>query len=140
MEERTMRTADSEKSIPELTRQLADETTALVRQEVELAKAELREKGRAAGVGAGMYGAAGVLGLFALGALTACLILVLAIVLDAWVAALIVAAGYAAIAGLMAVRARSQVDEGLPPVPDQAIETTKEDVRWTKERARRARR
>jgi uncharacterized membrane protein YqjE len=140
MEERTTRTADSEKSIPELTKQLADQTTALVREEVELAKAELREKGRAAGIGAGMYGAAGVLGLFALGALTACLILVLAIVLDAWVAALVVAAGYGAIAGLMALRARREVDKGLPPVPDQAIETTKEDVRWTKERARRARR
>jgi membrane protein len=138
--EQSTRNAPSERSLSELTRELSDQTTALVRQEVELAKAELREKGKAAGLGAGMFGGAGALGLYALGALTACLILALAIVMDAWLAALIVAAGYGAIAGFLALTGKKKVDEGTPPVPEQAIESAKEDVQWTKQRAKAARR
>lgn len=130
----------SEKSLSDLTQQLSEQTTALVRAEVELAKAELREKGRAAGLGAGMFGGAGALGLYALGALTACLILALATFLDAWLAALVVAAGYGAIAGILALTGKRKVEEGTPPLPEQAIESTKEDVQWTKQRARAARR
>ncbi len=130
----------SEKSLSDLTRQLSEQTTALVRAEVELAKAELREKGKAAGLGAGMFGGAGALGLYALGALTACLILAFATFLDAWLAALVVAAGYGAIAGILALTGRKKVEEGTPPLPEQAIESTKEDVQWTKQRARAARR
>jgi uncharacterized membrane protein YqjE len=138
--ERASTNSQSDKPLGELTKQLAEQTSSLVRQEVELAKAELREKGKSAGIGAGMFGGAGLLGLFALGALTACLILALAIVLDAWLAALIVAAGYAAIAGVLALTGKKKVDEGGPPIPEQAIESTKEDVEWTKQRAREARR
>lgn len=130
----------SEKSLSDLTQQLSEQTTALVRAEVELAKAELREKGKAAGLGAGMFGGAGALGLYALGALTACLILALATFLDAWLAALVVAAGYGAIAGILALTGKRKVEEGTPPLPEQAIESTKEDVQWTKQRARAARR
>lgn len=130
----------SEKSLSDLTQQLSEQTTALVRAEVELAKAELREKGKAAGLGAGMFGGAGALGLYALGALTACLILALATFLDAWLAALVVAAGYGAIAGILALTGKKKVEEGTPPLPEQAIESTKEDVQWTKQRARAARR
>lgn len=130
----------SEKSLSDLTRQLSEQTTALVRAEVELAKAELREKGKAAGLGAGMFGGAGALGLYALGALTACLILALATFLDAWLAALVVAAGYGAIAGILALTGKKKVEEGTPPLPEQAIESTKEDVQWTKQRAKAARR
>lgn len=130
----------SEKSLSDLTQQLSEQTTALVRAEVELAKAELREKGKAAGLGAGMFGGAGALGLYALGALTACLILALATFLDAWLAALAVAAGYGAIAGILALTGKRKVEEGTPPLPEQAIESTKEDVQWTKQRARAARR
>src|SRR5688572_3805847 len=138
--EHSTNSTQSEKSLSELTRQLSDQTTALVRQEVELAKAELREKGKAAGLGAGMFGGAGALGLYALGALTACLILAFATFLDAWLAALVVAAGYGAIAGILALTGRKKVEEGTPPLPEQAIESTKEDVQWTKQRARAARR
>jgi uncharacterized membrane protein YqjE len=137
--ERTSSNAQSDKSLSDLTRQLSEQTTALVRQEVELAKAELREKGKSAGLGAGMFGGAGLLGLYALGALTACLILALAIVMDAWLAALIVALGYGAIAGMLALTGKKKVEEGTPPVPEQAIDSTKEDVQWTKQRAKAAR-
>jgi uncharacterized membrane protein YqjE len=140
MMEQSSGNPQSEKSLSDLTRQLSEQTTALVRAEVELAKAELREKGKAAGLGAGMFGGAGALGLYALGALTACLILAFATFLDAWLAALVVAAGYGAIAGILALTGKKKVEEGTPPLPEQAIESTKEDVQWTKQRARAARR
>jgi uncharacterized membrane protein YqjE len=128
-----------ERPTSELLRQLSDQTTALVRQEIELAKLEFREKGKKAGMGAGMFGGAGVLGLYAAGALTATIILALATFLPAWVAALIVTVVYAAIAGVLALRGKSEVKEATPPVPEQAVETTKEDVRWVKTRAQSAR-
>jgi Putative Actinobacterial Holin-X, holin superfamily III len=128
-----------ERPTSELLRQLSDQTTALVRQEIELAKLEFRAKGKKAGMGAGMFGGAGVLGLYAVGALTATIILALATFLPAWVAALIVTVVYAAIAGVLALRGKSQVKEATPPMPEQAVETTKEDVRWVKTRAQSAR-
>ena len=123
----------------ELLKQLSDQTTSLVRQEIELAKLEFREKGRKAGKGAGMFGAAGMLGLYAVGALTATIILALATFLPGWVAALIVTVIYAAIAGILALRGKSEVKEATPPMPQQTVETTKEDVRWVKTRAQSAR-
>ena len=123
----------------ELLKQLSDQTTTLVRQEIELAKLEFREKGKKAGIGAGMFGGAGVFGLYAVGALTATIILALATFLPGWVAALIVTVIYGAIAGVLALRGKSQVKEATPPMPEQAVETTKEDVRWVKTRAQSAR-
>jgi len=128
-----------ERPASELLKQLSDQTTSLVRQEIELAKLELREKGRQAGIGAGMFGGAGLFGLYAVGALTATIILALATFLPGWVAALIVTVVYAAIAGVLALRGRSRVKDATPPVPQQAVETTKEDVRWVKNRAQSAR-
>ena len=130
---------ERERPTGELLKQLTDQTTRLVRQEIELAKLELQEKGKKAGVGAGMFGGAAALGLYALGALTATIILALATFLPGWVAALIVAVVYGAIAGILALRGRSQVKEATPPMPEQAVETTKEDVRWVKTRAKSAR-
>jgi hypothetical protein len=86
-----------------------------------------------------MFGGAGVMGLYAVGALTATIILALATFLPGWVAALIVTVIYGAIAGVLALRGKSQVDEATPPVPEQAVDTTKEDVRWVKTRAQSAR-
>jgi uncharacterized membrane protein YqjE len=128
-----------DRSTAELLRQLSEQTGELVRQEMELAKAELREKGKAAGLGAGMFGGAGVAGLYALGALTAAAILALAIVFDAWLAALIVGLAYAAAAGVLALSGKQKVEEATPPVPEQAIESSKEDVEWTKQRAQAGR-
>jgi hypothetical protein len=126
-------------STGELLKELSDQTTTLVKQEIELAKAELALKGKRLGIGAGAFGAAGLFGLYALGALTATAILALAIVLDAWLAALLVAAGYGAVAGVLALAGKKKIEEGTPPVPVQAIETTKTDVEYTKQRAKEAR-
>src|SRR5436190_22915334 len=124
--------------IADLLKRLSQETTQLVRQELELAKAEMAEKGKRAGVGAGMFGAAGVVGLLALGALTAFLIMLLDGALANWLSALIVAVVYGAIAGVLALRGRTKVQEATPPVPEQTVETVKEDVQWAKTRTRSA--
>jgi uncharacterized membrane protein YqjE len=127
-------------SAGELLKQFSEDATALIRKEVELAKAELTEKGRQAGKGAGMFGGAGLFGLGAFGALTAFLILVLAEAMDAWVAALIVTAVYGAIAGVLALQGKQKVEDAGPPKPEQTVETVKEDVQWAKRQAASARR
>ena len=128
-----------DEEIAGLVKRLADQTGTLVRQEVELAKAELTQKGQIAGRGAAHLGAAALLGLLALGALTACLIALLAIWIDeVWPAALIVAVVYAAIAVPLALRGRQRMREAGPPAPEQTIETVKEDAQWAKTRTRSA--
>jgi hypothetical protein len=119
-------------SIGELLKQLSEQTATLVRQELDLAKAEMQQKGKRAGVGIGMIGAGGVLALAAVGALTATVILVLAEWMDAWIAALIVTLAYAAGAAVLALQGKEKVGEATPPVPEQTVETVKEDVQWAK--------
>jgi hypothetical protein len=131
--------SQDERSLSELSRDLADQTSALAQKEIELAKAELALKGKRLGIGVGAFGAAGLVGLYALGALTAAAILALAIVLDAWLAALIVGVVYGAIAGVLALTGKQKVEEATPPVPEQAIESTKADVQHTTQRAKEAR-
>jgi hypothetical protein len=130
---------DQDRPIGELMRELSEQTTTLVRQELELAKLELGEKGKRAGIGAGMFGGAGLVGFYAVGALTACLVLALATAMTGWLAALIVAAVYGALAGVLALQGKSKVQQAGPPVPEQATESVKEDVQWTKARAKQAR-
>jgi hypothetical protein len=125
-----------ERPIGELLRQLSEETTRLVHQEIELAKAELTQKGRQAGMGAGLFGGAGAIGFLALAALTTCFILALDAAMPAWLAALLVAVVYGAIAAVLAVQGRNKVKQATPPVPEQTIETVKEDVQWAKTRMR----
>lgn len=139
MAETTGQSGLRDRPTAELMRQLSDETTTLIRKEIELAKVELDAKRRRLTAGAGMFGGAGLFGLFAFGALTACLILALATALSAWLAALIVAAVYGAIAGVLALRGKQQVARATPPLPEQAVETTKEDLEWVKARAKSAR-
>jgi uncharacterized membrane protein YqjE len=129
-----------DRPVGELLKELSQQTTALVRQELDLAKAEMAEKGKRAGLGAGMFGGAGLFAVLALGALTACLIAALATGMDVWVAALIVAVAYAAVAGVLALLGKQKTREALPPAPEQAIESTKEDVQWAKTRVGSARR
>ena len=129
-----------ERPIGELLKQLSQETTTLVRQELDLAKAEVAQKGQQAGKGAGMFGGAGILGFLALAALTAALIMAIDKGTANWVAALIVAAVYAAIAGVLALQGRNKVREAAPPVPEQAAESVKEDLQWAKTRTQSARR
>ena len=124
----------------ELVKQLSEQTSTLVRQEIELAKAELSERGKVAGKGAGLLGGGGVVGLLAAGSLTAFLILLLSEAMAAWVAALIVAVVYGAAAALLALGGRDRIREGMPPAPEQTVESVKEDVQWAKTRATSARR
>jgi len=121
-----------DRPIGELLKQLANETTTLVRQELDLAKAEMREKAGKAGPGVGMWGAAGVTALLAGGALTAFLILALDGVMPNWLAALLVGVVYAAIAGVLYVSGKHRVEEAGSPVPQKTIESVKEDVQWAK--------
>ena len=144
MEARTMKapqrqSPDGDRSVPELARQLSEQTMELVRKEIELAKAELQVKGKKVGLGAGMFGGAGIFGFYALGALTACAILALATAVAGWLAALIVTVVWAAIAGALALTGKGKVQEATPPVPEQAVDSVKEDVQWTKARAKQAR-
>ena len=123
----------------ELLRELSNQTTTLVRQEIELAKAELTEKGKKAGTGAGMFGGAGIAGLFALAALTTAIIAALDTAMPLWLAALIVAVVYGAVAGVLAMRGKKEIDQATPVAPEQAIDSTKEDVQWAKTRAKSGR-
>jgi uncharacterized membrane protein YqjE len=130
----------SDESTGDLVRRLSEDVTTLVRQEVELAKAELSEKGRKAGRGAGMFGGAGLFGVFAFAALTTALIAGLSEAMDTWVAALIVAVAYAGVGAVLALTGKQQVEEAGPPQPEQTVETIKEDVQWAKSQAKSARR
>jgi Flp pilus assembly protein TadB len=125
-----------DRSLGELLSQLSEQTTRLVHQELDLAKAELTQKGRQAGQGAGMFGGAGALGLAALGALTACFILALSELVPAWLAALIVAVVYGIVAFVLVRQGQARIKRATPPVPTQTIETVKEDVEWAKTQVR----
>ena len=116
-------------------RDLAQQTATLVRQEIRLAQVELQEKGKRAGIGAGLFGGSGVVGLYAFGALVAGAILLLAEAVDPWVGAFIVAGVLALVAGVLALTGKKQVDRATPPAPEQAIESAKQDVDVVKERA-----
>lgn len=129
-----------EHSTGNLVKQLADQTSTLVRQEIELAKAELSVKGKVAGEGAGMFGGAGVVALLALGTLTALVLSLLDKAMDFTLAALIVTFVYAAIATALALAGRTRLKRGMPPAPEQTIETVKEDVKWAKSQAKSVRR
>jgi hypothetical protein len=128
-----------ERPTADLLKELSDHTTTLVKQEIDLAKAELSEKGKKAGLGAGMFGGAGLFGVFAFAALTTCIIAALESPLNLWLAALIVAVVYAAVAGVLALQGRKKVKEAGPPVPEQTTESVKEDVQWAKTRAKSGR-
>ena len=128
-----------DRPIGDLLKQLSEQTTTLVRQELELAKAEVSEKGKKAGQGAGMFGGAGVAALLGLGALTAAVITLLDNAMSTQLASLLVSLVWFAIAGVLALQGKNKVQEAVPPVPEQATESVKEDVQWAKTRAQSAR-
>jgi uncharacterized membrane protein YqjE len=128
-----------DRPIGDLLKQLSEETTTLVKQELELAKAEVTEKGKKAGTGAGMFGGAGVSAFLGLGAITAALIAALDSAMPLWLAALIVGLLWLAVAGVLALQGKNKVQEATPPVPEQTTESVKEDVQWAKTRAQSAR-
>ena len=134
-----MEKQNGERPVGDLVKDATEQAQTLVRQEIELAKVELTEKGKKAGLGAGMFGGAGLFGLFAFGALTAAFIGAVDLAVPFWAAALIVAAVYGAIAGILALTGKNKVQEATPPVPEEALDNVKEDVAWTKQRAQAGR-
>jgi hypothetical protein len=121
-----------EESMGELFKELSDDLSTLMRQELALAQAEMTEKGKKAGLGIGMLGGAGIVGFVAFLALTAALIALLSTGMKVWIAALIITAVYAIVAGVLAAIGKNRVTEATPPVPEQTTETLKEDVQWAK--------
>jgi uncharacterized membrane protein YqjE len=127
----------NEQPVGELLQQLSTQTATLVRQELKLAQLELQQKGKRAGLGAGMFGGAGVVALYGVGALIAAVILLLATALDAWLAALIVAVVLLAVGGVLALTGKKQAEKATPPVPEQALESVQRDVEVVKQSAQR---
>ncbi len=127
-----------DRPIGELMKRLGEELSLLIRQELALAKAEIIEKSKVAGAGAGMLSGAAVVGLLALGAFTAFLILALSTQMHAWLAALLVTIVYGAVAGVLAMTGKKKIEEASPLVPEQTVDTVKEDVQWAKTRIKSA--
>jgi uncharacterized membrane protein YqjE len=128
---------NTDTSTAQLVNQLSEQVSRLARDEIRLAVAELKDKGKHAGVGAGMFGAAGVFAWWGGLSLVAGIILALSLVVPLWAAALIVAAALLLIAGVAALMGRSQVRQATPPVPRQAMDNVQEDIATIKERAHR---
>jgi membrane protein len=124
-------------SLGELVQRLSQQTSALVREEIHLALAEMKQKGKRAGIGVGLFGAAGLVALYAAGAAVAGVILLIAQAVATWIAAFIVAAALAVIAAVMAMAGKEKVEEATPPKPEAAIESVQADVAEIKERVHR---
>jgi Flp pilus assembly protein TadB len=120
----------------ELVKQMTEQLSALVREELRLAQLEMTEKGKRAGKGAGLLGGAAVVVLLALGALVAAAVAALSLTLPVWVSALIVAVVLLLLAGLLALSGRKQLHRALPAAPRQAVDSVKTDVETLKDRAR----
>jgi uncharacterized membrane protein YqjE len=123
--------------IGELVQQLSEQTATLVRKELQLAQLEMTEKGKRAGIGAGLFGGAGVIALYGLGALIAAAIIGLGTAVDPWLSALIVAVVLFAVAGIASLVGKKQVEQAVPPAPEQAIQSGKRSVDEVKGRAGR---
>ncbi|MFJ8915505.1 phage holin family protein [Amycolatopsis sp. NPDC102389] len=136
MIEETHRKPAGEKSVGELVSDLGDEVKHLVRDEMRLAVFELRGKGKKMGFGAGLFGAAGVFALFGLATLIAAVVLALALVMPAWLAAVVTGAALLLIGGISAVVGKKEVESATPPVPEEAVEGVREDVDTVKQGVR----
>jgi uncharacterized membrane protein YqjE len=137
---RPVRPRLADRPIPELVQKLGAETSTLVRQELDLLRAEMAEKGKNAGLGVGLMGGGAALALYGLGALTFCFITALALHMELWLASLIVAVVYFVIAGLLAYTGKTKLAQAGSPAPEQTIETVQEDVEWLKTSAASGRR
>lgn len=118
-------------------KQLTEQTSTLIRQEMRLAQAELEEKGKKAGVGAGLFGTGGLVALLGPAVLIAAIVVVLATALAPWLSALVVGVVLLAVAGAAALVGKQQLEQATPPAPKRAIGSVKRDVDTVKRRARR---
>lgn len=136
METSTRFRRTDDKPLGELVQDLSRQTSTLIRQEMRLAQTELAEKGRHAGKGAGMFGGAGVVALYGVGALTAAAILGLATVLEPWIAAAAIGIGLLFVAGILALTGKKELEEAGPPKPEQTLDSVQQDIATVKARAR----
>ena len=120
-----------DRGLGELVKDLASQTSTLVRQEIQLAQAEVTQRGKLAGKGAGMLAGGAVAGLLGLGAFTALLVVALDGALPLWLAALIVTVLWLVVAGVLAQAGKQALKDSTPPAP-QTVETVKEDIQWAK--------
>ena len=126
-----------EATVPELVQRMTEQTSTLVRQEMQLALAEMEEKAKKAGMGAGLLTGAGVFALGAFGAFIAGLVLAIGEGLAMWLSAFIVTAGLLIVAGIIAMVGKQKVAEAVPPKPEESMESIKTDVAQIKEAASR---
>jgi len=126
-----------ELSTGELITRITGQVSTLIRDELALARIELTRKGKKAGVGAGLFGGAGVVALYGVGALLTAAIAALALVLPIWASALIVAAVLFVVAGIVALLGKKNLSQATPPLPAEAVEGIKTDAQIIKERAHR---
>jgi hypothetical protein len=129
--------ATGEHSAAELIKQVTEQTSVLIRDELKLAQLEMTRKGKQAGLGAGMLGGGGLVALYGLGCLIACAIIALSLVIQAWLAALIVGVALLVVAGVAALAGKARLRRATPPVPEETVSSIKSDVAEIKERAHR---
>jgi uncharacterized membrane protein YqjE len=130
------RSTDDERPVGELVQQLSRQTSTLIRQEMRLAQAELQEKGKRVGIGAGMFGGAGIVALYGVGALIAAAIMLMGTALEPWLAAVIVGVALLVVGGILALVGRRKVNQATPAKPEQAMESVQRDIDEVKARAR----
>lgn len=126
-----------EPSTGDLVKQVTEQLSALVKSEMKLAQVEMTRKGKQAGLGAGLLGGSGLIALYGVGCLIACVILAISLAIAAWAAALIVSVALLAAAGIAALVGRRRLQKATPPVPEETVDSIKADVQEIKERARR---
>lgn len=126
-----------ERSTAELVKLAAEQASVLVRDELKLARLEMTRKGKQAGTGAGLLGGGGLIALYGVGCLIACVIIAISGAVAAWLAALIVGAALLAVAAIAALTGKGRLQRGTPPVPSETVSSIKTDVQRIKERARR---
>ena len=126
-----------ERSTAELVKEVSEQISVLVRDELKLAQLEMTRKGKRAGIGIGMLGGGGLVALYGLGCLIACVIIALSGVVAAWLAALIVGAVLLAVAGVAALMGKGRLQKATPPVPEETVSSVRTDVEEIKDRARR---
>ena len=129
--------AAPERSAGDLIKLMSEQVSTLVRDELKLAQLEMTRKGKQAGIGAGMLGGSGVIALYGLGCLIACVIIAISGMIAAWLSALIVGAALLAVAGIAALIGKSRLQKATPPIPQEAVHSVKTDIDEIKERTRR---
>lgn len=128
---------NSDQSVKDLVKSLSEETSRLVRDEIKLATLELKEKGKHAGIGLGMFGGAGVVALYGAGALVASVIMLIGLAIEPWLSALIVALVLFGVAAVLALKGKKQVKQAVPAAPEDTIENVKADIAVIKDRVHR---